>query len=178
MVARLVILIVSLALAGSAMSAERSQPAEQRAAVLRESRDQLNAAPPASAELYERYFEAFPSSFAELREILVSDKYRDILLRPDEDWNFGLAYIVPMCESYETRATSISGSFSGIHVSSARKRRRASSCRSSMRSYRSSRMPSSGRSTTHYPGARTALRSCRWTGSSTASVPSISTAAN
>ncbi len=83
------------------MSAERSQPAEQRAAVLREIRDQMDAARPAGAEVYERYFEAFPSSFAELSEILVSDRYREILLRPGEDWNFGLAYIVPMCESYD-----------------------------------------------------------------------------
>jgi hypothetical protein len=94
-------LLASLMLAGSAVSADGSQPAEHRAAVLREMRDQLNASQPASAELYERYFEAFPSSFAELREILVSDKHRQILLRPDEDWNYGLAYIVPMCKSYE-----------------------------------------------------------------------------
>jgi hypothetical protein len=95
------ILLASLALAGSAMSADRALPAAQRAAVLRAIRDELAASQPAGAELYDRYFEAFPSSFAELGEILVSDKYRQILLRPDEDWNYGLAYIVPMCESYK-----------------------------------------------------------------------------
>lgn len=83
------------------MPADRSQPAEQRAAVLREIRDQIDASPRAGAEVYDRYFEAFPSSFAELSEILLSDKYRGILLRLDEDWNFGLAYIVPMCASYD-----------------------------------------------------------------------------
>lgn len=92
--------LISLVLAGAALAADRAQPA-QSAIVLREIRDQIDASAPASVELYQRYFEAFPSSFAQLSEVLVSQTYSEILLRPGEEWDFGQAYVVLMCQSYE-----------------------------------------------------------------------------
>lgn len=93
--------VVLFAFAGSAMGAEQSLSTRERAVLMREIRDQMDASQPVSAELYERYFEAFPSSLAELGELLVSDRHRDVLLRPGEKWDYGLVYTVPMCQSYE-----------------------------------------------------------------------------
>lgn len=69
--------LISLALAGAALAADRAQPA-QSAILLREIRDQIDASAPASVELYQRYFDAFPSSFAQLSEVLVSQTYSEI----------------------------------------------------------------------------------------------------
>lgn len=99
---RLTLLVTLLVLAGAGAAAEQPPTPAQRAELLRELRDQIGASrPAAAAELYQRYFEAFPTSFAEVSEVLVSDQYRELLLRPDEHWDFGQAYVVLMCESYD-----------------------------------------------------------------------------
>jgi hypothetical protein len=99
--APLLTLLVLFAPAGSAMGADHSPSTQERAKLLREIRDQMDASQPAGTELYRRYFDAFPSSFTELGELLVSDRYSEILLRPGEKWDFGLSYIVLMCQSYD-----------------------------------------------------------------------------
>lgn len=93
--------IILFAFVGSALGLDQSLSARERAVLMREIRDQMNASQTISTELYERYFDAFPASFAELREVLVSGAYRGILLRSGEEWSYGNAYIVPMCQSYE-----------------------------------------------------------------------------
>lgn len=74
---------------------------KDRARALRDARDAIEAAKPARAESYERYFEAFPATFHDLAAILHSGNYESELLRPGEEWNFGLSYKTTMCTAYE-----------------------------------------------------------------------------
>jgi hypothetical protein len=74
---------------------------EDRARALRDARDAIDAASHPQAQLYERYFEAFPDTFRGLAAVLHSGAYEDLLLRPGEQWNFGQAYKTTMCVAYQ-----------------------------------------------------------------------------
>lgn len=95
------ILSLLLAIPAATLSGQQAGSTREQAAALRSMRDRIEAASDPGADLYRQYFEAFPTSFADLQQTLVTDRHRDVLLHPDEQWDFGQAYVVLMCRSYD-----------------------------------------------------------------------------
>lgn len=85
---------------GSVRAADPLPTLEERARAMREAREAIETAQVPDKERYQRYFDVFPGSFRDLGELLHSGKYRSLLLRTGEQWDFGNAYKVPMCMAY------------------------------------------------------------------------------
>lgn len=95
------ILPLVLAIPVAASSADGAGSLRDQAVILRSLRDRIDAATLADAALYEQYFEAFPPSFVDLRQMLVADQYKDILLRSGERWDYNQAYVTLMCRTFD-----------------------------------------------------------------------------
>jgi hypothetical protein len=101
MKASLRVLLVLILLPAAAQSGQQAASMHEQAATLRGLRDRIEAAAAPGADLYRQYFEAFPATFTDLQQMLVTDRYRDVLLHSGEQWDFGQTYVVLMCRSYD-----------------------------------------------------------------------------
>lgn len=79
----------------AAVNSQQSLSLEERVGILRQTRDQIEATATPNDDLYRRYFDAFPQSFAGLSDVL------EILMRPKGTSNFGQEYLIPMCRAYD-----------------------------------------------------------------------------
>lgn len=95
------LLVGALSCWAAVMSAAPVDAERDTATRLRDLRDRIESTVTQGTGLQQRYFEAFPSSFTALSNVMVAQTHRDILLRPGESWEFGQPYVVLMCRTYE-----------------------------------------------------------------------------